>query len=321
MTIETHHLRYAITALEQGSIRKAALKLGVQQMTIVRHIEAIENRIGYSLFTRRRDGVHPTDDGGDFMQAARRILRDMESLTATTRSSRHTRGTRISIGFYTSVSTGNLRATLSEFRHRHPDLQWRLFEGTRRELLAEVGRGQIDIVIVTAGDLVWPEGFLPLWPERCVAVLPTHHPLAAEAILEWSMLKAEHFLVSSLDPGQELTRIIRSCLHRGSHHPALTEHEITLSSLRPFVGEGRGIMIDCESSTGETLPGVTYREIRHENIPSELRFAACWLRNNPSRPLASFLALLRERYPDLTPPASPGMSAHDAAAGKPDPSP
>ena len=110
MTIETRHLRYAIAALEQGSIRKAALKLGVRQMTVVRHIEALENHVGYSLFTRRRDGVHPTDDGTTFMQAARRILQDMESLTAHTRPSRHKRGERIAIGFYTSVSTSNSRS-------------------------------------------------------------------------------------------------------------------------------------------------------------------------------------------------------------------
>lgn len=321
MTIETRHLRYAIAALEHGSIRKAALKLGVRQMTVVRHIQAIENRIGYSLFTRRRDGVHPTENGTDFMQAARRILRDMESLTANTHSSRHTRGDRISIGFYTSVSAGNLRATLSEFRNRYPELQWRLVGGRRRELLAEVEHGRIDIAIVTAGELDWTDGFLSLWPERCIAVLPEDHPFASEAVLEWLLLKNERFLVSGLDPGQELTRIIRACLRRGNHHPTVIEHEITLSSLRPFVSEGRGIMIDCESSIGETMPGIIYREIRHENIPSELRFAACWLRNNPSKALASFLSLLRERYPDLIPPPSPEQSVNDAVSGRPDPSP
>ena len=321
MTIETRHLRYAIAALEQGSIRKAALKLGVRQMTVVRHIEALENHVGYSLFTRRRDGVHPTDDGTTFMQAARRILQDMESLSANTRSSRHKRGERIAIGFYTSVSTGNLRATLTEFRSRYPDLQWRLVGGTRRELLAALERGHIDIAIVTAGELNWPEGSLPLWPERCIAVLPAQHPLAGEAVLEWMMLKKERFLVSSLDPGQELTRIIRACLGRGSHHPTLIEHDIPLASLRPFVSEDRGIMIDCESSTGETLPGIVYRELRFENAPSELRFAACWLRSNPSRPLASFLSLLRERYPDLIPPTSSEPPANGAVSGTPDPSP
>nr|WP_165925951.1 LysR substrate-binding domain-containing protein [Acetobacter fabarum] len=162
---------------------------------------------------------------------------------------------------------------------------------------------------------------LPLWPERCIAVLPAKHPLAGEAVLEWMMLKKERFLVSSLDPGQELTRIIRACLGRSSHHPTLIEHDIPLASLRPFVSEDRGIMIDCESSTGETLPGIVYRELRFENAPSELRFAACWLRSNPSRPLASFLSLLRERYPDLIPPTSPEPPAHDAVSGTPDPSP
>jgi DNA-binding transcriptional LysR family regulator len=308
MTIDVRHLRCALAALEQGSLRKAATALGLRQVTVARHIEAIETRIGYSLFVRQRNGVHPTTDGMDFLHVARRLLRDMDRLIADPETVRRNRVERLTIGFYTSVSAGNLRATLTEFRTRCPDLQLRLVGGSRRDLLKGVECGDIDVAIVTASGLLWPDASLPLWPERCVILLPNSHPLAAETVLEWAMLRKERFLTSTVDPGPEISEIIRFHLHRGSYRPVIVEHETSLHILRPLVAEGRGLLLDCESSTGECGTGLTYREIRHENMPSEIRFAACWSQNNPNRSLGTFLTLLRERYPDLsgrTDPTSP----------------
>lgn len=300
MMIDIRHLRCALAALEQGSLRKAATVLGLRQVTVARHIQAIETHVGYALFVRQRNGVHPTTDGMDFLHMARRILRGMEQLTAGPEAVRRGRAERLTIGFYTSVSTGNLKATLAEFRTRIPNLQWRLVGGSRRGLLRGVENGDIDVAIVTTGGLLWSGASLPLWPERCVAALPTSHPLAAETVLEWTMLRKERFLTSTFDPGPEISEVIRFHLHRGSYQPAIVEHETSLHILRPFVAEGCGLLLDCESSSGECVAGLTYREIRHDNVPSEIRFAACWSQNNPNRSLTAFLSLLRERYPDLS---------------------
>lgn len=308
MTIDMRHLRCALAAYDQGSLRKAALALGIRQVTVSRNIEAIETRVGYTLFIRQRNGVHPTTEGMDFLHMARRIVRDMENLTGDRGAVRRSRGSHLTIGFYTSISAGQLRATLLEFRNRFPDMQWRLVGGTRREILKGVEEGHIDVGIVTTRGLVWPDASLPLWPERCVAALPASHLLAGQTVIEWSQLRGDRFLTSTIDPGTDIAALIRFYLQRGSFHPVIAEHETSLHILKPFVAEGRGIVIDCESSTGETLPGVIYREIRHENLPSELRFTACWSRNNPNPSLTAFLALLRERHPDFASGSADGTA-------------
>ncbi|MFT9089928.1 MAG: LysR family substrate-binding domain-containing protein [Gluconacetobacter sp.] len=245
---------------------------------------------------------------------ARRIVRDMDILTGDRSTVRRNRADHLTIGFYTSVSAGQLRATLLEFRNRFPDMQWRLVGGTRRSILKGVEEGHIDVAIVTTHGLVWPDVSLMLWPERCVAVLPESHRLAGQRIIEWGQLRGERFLTSTVDPGSEITAMIRFHLQRESHHPVIIEHETSLQILKPFVAEGRGILIDCESGTGESLAGLTYRELRHENTPSELRFTACWLRNNPNRALAAFLTLLRERHPDLSAPPERTSPPDDAVS-------
>lgn len=302
MTIDMRHLRCALAALDHGSMRKAAAAIGMRQGTLMRDIRSVETRIGYALYIRRRDGVHPTPEGLDFLDMARQIVEDMDMLTGGADAVKRGRGRRITIGFYTSVSTANLRATLSEFRRRHPDTPWKLVGGTRQHLLRGIERGRVDVAIVTTGGMEWRDGLLPLWHERCVAVLPAIHPLAAQAPVELTALRNERFLASNLDPGPEITAMIRSRLGKGTHHPNIVLHDTDYHFIKPFVGENRGVMIDCESGTGESLPGVVYREIKYGNETSEIHFAACWRKDNPSGTLHSFLSLLRERYPDLAVP-------------------
>jgi DNA-binding transcriptional LysR family regulator len=51
---------------------------------------------------------------------ARIILEEFETLIATARSTRDGETGRLAVGFCTSLSTGNLRASLLDFRQRFP---------------------------------------------------------------------------------------------------------------------------------------------------------------------------------------------------------
>lgn len=299
MDFDFQHLRAALTALDSGSFRHAASVLGVRPATVGANVRQIEKTIGFALFIRRRDGVHPTRDGSVFLDAARIVVEEMEALGSRFGVARRGKGRRITIGFYTSVSTGHLRATLTEFRRRHGETPWKFINGTRRKLLDGVEHGLIDIAIVTAGALNWHDARLDLWSERCIVALPAGHPLAEETIVEWSRIRNERFLASTLDPGPEIMNILRTILGRGSQEPHIVTHDTPNHQIRPFVSDGKGVMIDCESCVGESLPGIVYRAVRNNDAPSEIRFAACWRRDNPNPSLWALIALLRERHPDL----------------------
>ena len=47
--------------VEQGSLSAAARKLGLSQPTLGRHIEALEQALGVSLFERTLSGLKPTE--------------------------------------------------------------------------------------------------------------------------------------------------------------------------------------------------------------------------------------------------------------------
>ena len=122
LAINLPQLRCAVVAAEEVSFRRAAEVLLVKQSTLSRGIRQLEHLIGMSIFDRSSGGVTVTPSGRDFLRHARSILEQIDSLITTAdRTSRGEAG-RLTIGFHTSLSAGNLRATLLEFRQRVPSV-------------------------------------------------------------------------------------------------------------------------------------------------------------------------------------------------------
>ncbi len=66
-------LRYALAIAEAGSLAGAARALGVQHTTVLRRLDALEQRLGARLFERHRQGYRPTE-AGELMSAQARAM-------------------------------------------------------------------------------------------------------------------------------------------------------------------------------------------------------------------------------------------------------
>ena len=78
---------------------------------------------------------------------------------------------QLSVGFYTSLSAGNLRATFVDYAKRFPDLDIRFVQNSRAQILAAFRIRTVDVAVVT-GLPRDPNGsgeIMPLWSERVVA--------------------------------------------------------------------------------------------------------------------------------------------------------
>jgi DNA-binding transcriptional LysR family regulator len=70
------------------------------------------------------------------------------------------------LGFYNSLSAGNLRATLHDYAQRFPAVEIRTVEASRERLLDDLKIGAIDIAIVTGDPFERPTArlFVVLYP-------------------------------------------------------------------------------------------------------------------------------------------------------------
>lgn len=69
----------------------------------------------------------------------------------------------LTIGFYTSLSAGNLRASLVEYGRRFPQVEISTVEGSRSRLFDRVQNGAVDIAIVTGEPASDCNGSMALW--------------------------------------------------------------------------------------------------------------------------------------------------------------
>ena len=63
-------VKTAFQVARMGTVSGAADVLGVHHATVIRHIDAIEARLGVKLFQRHARGYTPTEAGEDLLRVA-----------------------------------------------------------------------------------------------------------------------------------------------------------------------------------------------------------------------------------------------------------
>jgi DNA-binding transcriptional LysR family regulator len=294
--VDLQHLRYAVAAADHGSFRRAAEVLLLRQSTLSRCIHQLEERIQMIVF-ERTSGVQATDAGRGFLRLARSILEQVDSLVITAHRAGRGETGRLTIGYYTSLSAGNLRATLIEYSQRFPDISLNMIEGSRARLVTALRNGVIDLAIVTGEAPFGNSKSMALWSERILVVLPEVHRLAAQETIHWTDLKGETLLLSERDPGPESQDLVTARLVSPADRPRVWRHDVSRESIKSLIGAGFGIGLTLEASLGAVFSGVIHREARDGTGSVRIDHFANWRNDNKNPALAVFLKLLGERFP------------------------
>jgi DNA-binding transcriptional LysR family regulator len=87
-----------VTAVESGSLAKAALELGVTPAMLGRRVDALERRLGVKLLHRSTRHLGLTEQGSAFLEQCKKLLSDLETAEELMSAGRH-------------MATGHLRVT------------------------------------------------------------------------------------------------------------------------------------------------------------------------------------------------------------------
>jgi DNA-binding transcriptional LysR family regulator len=123
-------IRTAFNVARLGTVSGAAEALGVHHATVIRHIDALEGRLGVKLFQRHARGYTPTEAGSDLMQVAQATDDQFSQLQNRIRG----RGDDVS-GELVLTSLPSMSPlvtpTLVEFQQMYPGLIIRYLTGAR----------------------------------------------------------------------------------------------------------------------------------------------------------------------------------------------
>ncbi len=262
-----------------------------------RSVRQLEHSIGILVFERSSGGVRPTPGGREFLKSVRAILEQVDALVAGVKTTEPGETPRLAVGLCTSLSSGNLRATLLDFKLRYPHIELVTVERSRARLATALRNGTVDVLVVTSATLSPESQTLPLWSERILVALPEDHLLTTRDVVLWTDLRNQTVLLSQYDPGHELEGVLISKLPLPGDRPQVQRHDVGRGIIKSLISMRFGISLIMESDIGARFAGLVYRELSDGIQPSYLNFSAHWRGDNENPALNGFLKLLAERYP------------------------
>lgn len=137
-------LRAFLAVAREGSTLGAAKVMGVNQTTVARRIEALEQSLALKLFERGQTGSRLTLAGQDILGEAERVEQAVATLDS--RAAAHQRGMAgvIRLTATESIANSLLTPALAEFRRLYPDITVEL---VITDLPLDLSAGEADVAL------------------------------------------------------------------------------------------------------------------------------------------------------------------------------
>lgn len=166
------------TVVETGSFGSAAKLMGLSQPSISTHIEAIEDELRVSLFTRR-PGRPPalTEHGHVFLEHAKRVLIEIDQLHRRIGAPRR-RLEQITFACQRTIAHFSLSAPLAHYAQEHPEIDLVTRVGTQEEVVANVTHGMSDIGCLLSNRKLNEVDSHIVGKEEFAFIVAPDHPLA-----------------------------------------------------------------------------------------------------------------------------------------------
>ncbi|MFG1498160.1 LysR substrate-binding domain-containing protein [Saccharospirillum sp. HFRX-1] len=148
--LDTDLVRTFVAIAETGSFTRAARQVFRTPGALSMQIKRLEEMLGKALFVRDARQVRLTPEGEILLSFGRRLLKLNEEAVAQFLAP--SLEGQVRFGTPDDVGTRVLPAVLAQFGRSHPAVQVDVIVGSSRDLLARLDAGELDIVLITAGN-------------------------------------------------------------------------------------------------------------------------------------------------------------------------
>lgn len=188
-------LEYLVAIADLGSFHRAARACGVSQPGLSAQIRQLEALLDLRLLERDRRRVLLTAAGEQVVQRARAVLAEARGLVESAESLQRPLCGSLRLGVIPTVAPYLLPRVLPRVRERHPELHLGIVEAPTAELVASVGRGELDLVLVALEAPLGALATRPLFRDPFHVALPRGHRLAGRRRLRETDLAGESVLL------------------------------------------------------------------------------------------------------------------------------
>ncbi|MHA7850783.1 LysR family transcriptional regulator [Roseovarius sp.] len=189
-------IRTAFNVARIGTVSGAAEVLGVHHATVIRHIDALEQRLGVKLFQRHARGYTPTEAGEDLLRVAQATDDQFSQLVGRIKG----RGNDVS-GELVVTSLGGLShllvPVLTEFQAEFPDIIVRYLTGDR---LFRLEYGEAHVAIRAGAVPDQPDNVVQPFFEQKITLFASDAYAARHGLPQSEAEMSGHRFVGADDP-------------------------------------------------------------------------------------------------------------------------
>jgi DNA-binding transcriptional LysR family regulator len=274
MPVDPAQLRMLALVDAHGSLAGAAAELGLTPGALTGQVAKAERDWGVPLVHRGPRGARLSEAGAalarhglavdDLCAAAETELSDLLGRT----------GPRLRIGSFLSVATRVLPQAMTALRHRRPDSELSIVEGTSTDLRRRITDGALDVAVVgTYFDnpelAPWLVG-VPLLDDPMVVCLPREHRLAStpsDRAIRLSQLRGEPWV--AILAGETAREQFDQVAAEHDLDPHVVFQTESYDVAQAMVGTGLGVAVLSRLGMRRTA-GAVHRELQRPRLSRRL---------------------------------------------------
>ncbi|GAA0823366.1 LysR family transcriptional regulator [Streptosporangium amethystogenes subsp. fukuiense] len=292
--LSSQRLRVLLEIFRTGSIAGAARTLRLSPSAVSHQLSKLEEEAGMGLVERGAQSLRLTAAGRRLATRAQEVLDIIEAAEKDLLAQARADAGQLRIGFFASAGYRLLPLALSTFTARHPAVELDLVLGQPHELLPDLERGALDVLVVFEHALdPWkpPEGVevIHLFDEPQLLVVPPGHPAGQRQRVRLADLAGEPWIttygtdtpVSVLERASALEGFNPMIRCRSDHY------EVTLGLVRAGLGVALVPSLGAQGASGIQV-------CRLDGPRLYRRIGAATRPTNPNPALRSFIDYLRD---------------------------
>ena len=256
-------IRNLLVVMEEGTVNRAARRLGVAQPTLSRQIQSLEQEFGAQLFERGSWGMRPTDLGFYVRDIFSPIISDYDLAAAEIHAFAQGRHQQLRVGYIGLAAAKYLNPALAKLKLEFPDLKFLLFDQTPLEQVKALHEGQIDVAIIGQEGAALADDFYQRCSARLkvIVVLPIDHPLSSQTSISLSELGSELFVGVAEEAVPGRNNWITHLCSKAGFSPRFIAQTNDVSETFTLVASERAVALLPDYIEGVPPPGITYSRL------------------------------------------------------------
>ena len=299
MNIELKHLRTILAIHEAGSLQKATENLNLTQSALSHQLRHIKEQIGVEIFVPETRPLKLSPEGLELVEAARRILPEMEKLKSRFIDLRSGQTGRLFIAIECHACFEWLFPVLNQFRDHHSNVDVDIKPGLAFKAIEALQAEEVDLVISADPENLADVDFHELFTYEPTFVAAKNHPLSARPYIEATDF-ADQNVITYPVPKERLDLFSQILLPAGIE--ALSVRQVELTSvilLLVRANKGVSVLPDWVLHSSRETENLTQKKLTKDGVKRKL-YAAVRRRDSDKLYIETFLSLSKNILSHLT---------------------